>query len=462
MAVSDFSGVIAPLAAFVIFGAGLTWQLLRRKSVKPKKPTRTIDRISVDRRTPNGSPVPNEDPATGAVAKDQAVYDFEAVGVKRPTMLAVTTIRGNATAAEVFIQRAFKIDREYWRELDVSVPEMRGLDCLFVNACKLAWVPGSNFERHIYAVSFSPILEEALRQGFHPRVNATAADLQFCAIDETGTQLGEAMSMPDHAWGQEARVLALWSALNPADKPHELEDELRKEIEVLKDRVEHIGRYVSALTERTWKMRMDDIVDLAHDIRRHGTEVGPAGDRNTQTDELVKTMRLEAEKIDTMVEDHTKTVKDLEDADSALVHAIAYMYVRELTVRVLRVCALLRVIGGDTFEHEVRSANRITANVTGFTDVKPLIAAAQAIAHSKLAVESKGMSETEVERAGAISRHAKELTKTHDDLVAALDAEAVSLQEQIDKYLLLQSRPRRYAVRVDDYGHVEKLMVLEH
>ena len=462
MAVSDFTGVIAPLAACVIFGAGLTWQLLRRKTVKPKKPNRNVDRVSVIRRNPNGSPIPNEDPATGAVEKEKAVYDFDAVNVKRPTMLAVTTIRGNATAAEVFIQRAFKIDREHWRELDVPFHEMRGLDCLFANACKLAWVPGSNFERHIYAVSFAPILEEALRQGFHPRVNATAADLQFCAIDETGTQLGEPMLMPDHAWGEAARVHALWCALNPTDKPHELEGELRKEIEVLKDRVEHIGRYVSAVTERTWKLRMDHIVDLAHDIRRLGAETGPANDRNTQTDELVKTMLLEAERIDTMVDDHTKTVKTLEDADSALVHAIAYMHVRELTVRVLRVCALLRVIGGDSFEHEVRSANRITANVSHFTDVKPLIAAAQAIAHTKLATDSKAMVDSEVERAGAITRHAKELTKTHDDLVAALQAEALAVQEEIDKYLLLQSRPRRYAVRVDDYGHVEKLLVLEH
>lgn len=457
MAVSDFSAVVAPLAACVIFGAGLTWQLLRRKNSKPKK---TVSRERIAARKIG---TPNEDPTVGAVEKTKEVQAFDSVNVKRPTMLAVTTIRGDATAAEVFIQRAFKIDREHWRELDVSAAEKKNLDCLFANACKLAWVPGSNFERHIYAVSFSPVLEEALKQGFHPRVNATAADLQFCAIDETGTQLGEPMSMPDHEWGQPARVHALWCALNPSDKPHELSGELFKEVKVLQDRVAAIGQYVSAVTERTWKLRMDNILGLAHDMRRLGAETGQAVERNAQTDELVRLMLDEAKRIDALVDEHTQNVKNIDDADDALVHAIAYMHVRELTVRVLRICALLRVMGGDTFEHEVRSANRITSNVKTFTDVKPLIAAAEAIAHATLeSGAGKTLVDSEMARVGQITRHANELKATHDELVAQLEKEAFDIQEQIDKFLLLQSRPRRYAVRVDDYGHVEKLMVLEH
>ena len=458
MAVNELTGVVASVAGCLAVGAGFAWQMMRRKTVKPKVNQKIV---SKDRRDANGAPVPNDHPAKDAVQKTQAVYDFEAVGVKRPTMLAVTAIRGVATFAEVFVQRAFKIDREHWRELEISSREKKSLSCLFTNACKLAWVPGSAFERHIYAVSFSPLLEEALKQGFHPRVNATAADLQICAIDETGTQLGEPMLLPDHSWGEPARVHALWCALNPTDKPHELAGELRKEVALLKERVSALAPYVSALTQRTWQMRMDEIIDLAHDLRRIGAETGQASERNARTDALALAMRSDAARIDEMVATHAKSVHTLEDADDALVHAIAYMHVRELNVRVLRCLALLRVIGGDTFAKEMHCANHVTSDVDDFTDVRPLIAAAEAIAHDYLVSGSgKTLSDTEVSRAGAITRHARELLETHDRMVADLRVEAQSVQEEIDRCLLWQSRPRRYAVRIDDYGNIEKMFVL--
>ena len=78
-----------------------------------------------------------------AVKKPKDVRAFDAVGLKRPTMLAVTRMHEDPSASELFIQRAFKIDREFWRELEVSEQEMRRLDCLFEQANKLAWVPGS-------------------------------------------------------------------------------------------------------------------------------------------------------------------------------------------------------------------------------------------------------------------------------------------------------------------------------
>lgn len=55
-------------------------------------------------------------------------------------MLAVTAIRGEATAAELFIQRAFKLTVRFGRRLDVSFHEKRNLDCLFSQRQQLAWV----------------------------------------------------------------------------------------------------------------------------------------------------------------------------------------------------------------------------------------------------------------------------------------------------------------------------------
>ena len=62
--------------------------------------------------------MPNENPARGAVKKPPEVQEFDAVNVHRPTMLALTTVRENAVSPEVFIQRAFKIDREHWMEIE--------------------------------------------------------------------------------------------------------------------------------------------------------------------------------------------------------------------------------------------------------------------------------------------------------------------------------------------------------
>ena len=53
----------------------------------------------------SGRPVPNENPARGAVKKPPEVQEFDAVNVHRPTMLALTTVRENAVSPEVFIQR---------------------------------------------------------------------------------------------------------------------------------------------------------------------------------------------------------------------------------------------------------------------------------------------------------------------------------------------------------------------
>ena len=86
MAVDNISTLAVSLIACAAALAAFVWQLLRRKNKKSNQP-----QASVMRRNDAGHPLPNEHPAEGAVKKPKDVYDFDPVGVKRPTMLAVTT-----------------------------------------------------------------------------------------------------------------------------------------------------------------------------------------------------------------------------------------------------------------------------------------------------------------------------------------------------------------------------------
>ena len=147
----ELSGVFLLLmvVALVVLGFVLR-RLSKEGGGKPTAKTKHIQ---------SGRPVPNENPARGAVKKPQEVQEFDAVNVRRPTMLALTTVREDAVSPEVFIQRAFKIDREHWMEIESTDETRHSLEALFSHVCQLAWVPGSAFERHIYSVSFAPALE---------------------------------------------------------------------------------------------------------------------------------------------------------------------------------------------------------------------------------------------------------------------------------------------------------------
>ena len=64
--------------------------------------------------------------------------------------------------------------------------------------------------------------------------------------------------------------------------------------------------------------------------------------------------------------------------------------------------------------------------------------------------------------AGQVKRDADLLGQAHDESVARLKTDVERLQTAIDHYLILQGRPRRYAVRMREDNTVEALMVLEH
>ena len=206
------------VVALVVLGFVLR-RLSKEGGGKPTAKTKHIQ---------SGRPVPNENPARGAVKKPQEVQEFDAVNVRRPTMLALTTVREDAVSPEVFIQRAFKIDREHWMEIESTDETRRNLEALFSHVCQLAWVPGSAFERHIYSVSFAPALEAALKEGIFRNDKSAGVVTHVTAIDETGEVLGNPMKM-SLAGSKLGLVAALWAAFNPKGMPHELRAELEKE-----------------------------------------------------------------------------------------------------------------------------------------------------------------------------------------------------------------------------------------
>lgn len=407
----------------------------------------------------SGRPVPNENPARGAVKKPPEVQEFDAVNVHRPTMLALTTVRENAVSPEVFIQRAFKIDREHWMEIESTEETRRKLDVLFAHVCQLAWVPGSAFERHIYSVSFAPALEAALQEGIFRTDCSAGVVTHVSAIDETGEALGDPMKM-SLAASKLGLVAALWSAFNPKGMPHELRAELDKENAEVAKRLSDLPQHVAYETVASWTMRYASLSAVVAAVKS-GVTAEQVPEYLNEIDLISKDMHEQADRIDEAIEQRAAKVFNLEDADDALIHAIAYMYVRDLTVRFMRICSLLRVSIGDSFEEEVRCANAVAGDVNQFTDVRALIAAAQKVAHDKLdpsRMRTEG--EHEISRATAISKHAQELKEIHDGFLADLQKEARKVQDDIDQALLRQARLHRYAVRVSDEGLVEKFFVL--
>lgn len=409
-------------------------------------------------RRPDGRPVPNENPARTAVQKPESVQQFDAVNVRRPTMLALTTVRDGAVAPEVFIQRAFKIDREHWMEIASEQAVRDRLAPLFSHVVQLAWVPGSAFERHIYSVSFSPALEAGMREGIFADGNAAGVVTHVTAIDETGEALGTPMKMSLEG-SQLGLVAALWSAFNPKGMPHALRAQLEKENAEVARRLSELPQHVAYETVQGWTLRYASLSAVVAAVK--ADVQGEAESYLREIDEISRDMHAQAARIDAEIDRRSKAVFSLEDADDALVHAIAYMYVRDLTVRFLRICALLRVSVGDSFEEEVRCANAVAGDVKRFTDVRELIAAAQKAAHDKLEISNvRTAGSHEIAKASSIARHASELTRLHDDFLADLQKEANKVQEDIDQTMLREAKLHRYAVRVGDDGRVEKFFVL--
>lgn len=469
---SELLTVLLLAACAVGFGVGALWQIVRRKPQAARKLERRIERI--ERVGPRrAAPAPGSAEAAKAAARAAAAAVAAAerpaapdasarIGTMRPMTLAITPVSGDLTAAEVFVSRALEINEPHYRDLKADPVQVRGIQCLFDHAPCLAWEPGCEYSSRIYEVAFSPVIDAALSAGFNPRANATASDLQIMAIDEHGQELGEPMATPDYSWGAPARVYKLWTLLNPAEHEHALAAELRAEIDAVDKILPRVKLFVPAVEGLSWQKEFEALRDLANDAMRLGLEEGRAQARTARADELAAVMRAHNRAIDEKLAALLAGMKTPEDASAALKAAVPLMTERKLAVMVLRAIALVRVIASDDYVHGMRCSSKIAQNVEEFPNVHPLLETARRIALDAAASKARALRPDELERLGGIRREAARLAEAHDGVVAQLKADVSRLQSAIDSHLIVQSLPRRHAVRLNEEGRVEALLVLEH
>lgn len=437
-------------ACGVGFGAGAVWQTMRRKTAAPVR--RRTDRVGARPQT-SAESIAKPGPAE--------VKPAEQHGVLRPTMLALTTLQNSVTAADLFIQRALEIDEPHYRRLPATEKDLKPLAGLFARNCALEWQPGDGLSHNIYALNFSSAIS-ALGSGFMPHPNATANDLQIIALGDGVVPLGDPLPVRDFGVGAFPHVTELWMMCDPTDKKHELDDLLEYELDIIRNALPKVKLLVPAVRGLKWDQRWDQLFDLVRDVRRLGAESGRAQDRNDRTDELAKAMYSVTARIDKAVSDYTASIKTPEEADRALTDSIPLMLERELAVLFLRTLAVIRVISGDNYIHGMHCSAHIRSNVENFTDVHVLLDRARHIALDALETQSRGMSAPSLQAVGNLQRDADELAKAHDEAVTRLMQDVERLQTAIDRFLILQGRPRRFAVKMTDDNRVEALLVLEH
>lgn len=435
------------------FGGGAAWQALRRRS-KPLK-RRTIDLVGA-RPTAPKMPQPEVKPAPEPVKRGPVV------GVTRPSMLAFTTLEGSVTAADLFVQRSLDIDEDHYRTLPVPEEELKTLNALFARNCTLENEPGDGLSRHIYSLNFSKMIGDALRSGFMPHPNATSNDLQVIALGENAQALGRPMTVEDHEYGAFPHVTQLWMMCDPTDKKHELDGLLEEELNGVRQLLPRVKLLVTAVEGLAWDQRWDALFDLVRDVRRLGAGEGQAQERSERTDKLAQEMYAINRRIDESLATLEKNMKTPEEADVALTTCIPYILERELAVLYLRTLAVIRVVSGDNYLHGMHCSTYIARNVEKFPDVHALLDKARHIVYAAMEVQGRTMNAPAMDLAGQVKRDADLLGQAHDESVARLKTDVERLQTAIDHYLILQGRPRRYAVRMREDNTVEALMVLEH
>ena len=250
--------------------------------------------------------------------------------------------------------------------------------------------------------------------------------------------------------------------MNPAESEHVLAGELKAEIEEIDRRLPKVKLMTTALGGHEWTERRDELFDCARDANRLGAEEGRAVDRVTRIEALAQFMRTKNVEIDKTLDELAGNMKTAKDADEALTKAIPLAYERELSVLFLRAIALLRVIVGDDYCHGMRCSNHIALNVKNFPDMHRLLDRARNLALTALTNESRGLNDAELKALGDVKKDADLLAAAHDEVVARLEKDVERLQTAIDRHLILQGQPRRFAVRLDARGNLEALLVLEH
>lgn len=454
---SDFTTWLLLGACVVFCSAGIFWQVYRRFNEKRRealrRPRRRVERVG--RRV--------EQPAfTSEKAPEVKEPPKERQGVRRPVMLAITTLADSPCSAELFIQRALEIDEPFYRELPIDHKELKPLEGLFARNVALARVPGDGLSRHVYALNFSAMIEGAYSEGFMPHPNATAADLMIMALGEDLKPLGDAMPVEDYGFGSVPHVEALWELCNPTDKKHELDDLLEEELQAIRQLMPRAKLLVPAVQGLAWTQHWDELFDLVRDIRRVGAAPGKAQERCSRIDELAQSLYTINHRIDANLDAMTKHIRTASEADMALTSCVAYMIERELSVLFLRTLSLLRVMSGDTYLHGIHCSANISRNVETFPDVRSLLEKARNIAYDTVERQGRGLKDEALALLGHIKKDADELEREHDEALARLRHDMKRVQSAVDQYLILQGRPRRYAVKLNADNTIAALMVLEH
>lgn len=433
------------------FGGGAAWQAMRRRA--PARTRRNVDKVAA--RPVKASPAPKAPAPAPEVRKPQH-------GVHRPSMLALTTLENSVTAADLFIQRALELDEPYYRELPAEAEQLKALKGLFARCRTLDIVPGDGLSKDVFSLNFSTMIVEQLRSGFMPHPNATSNDLQIIALANGCEPLGDPMAVEDFGVGGFPHVTQLWMMVDPTDKKHELDDLLEYELNGIRNLLPRVKLLVPALDAMKWGDYWDKLFDLVRDVRRLGAGEGQALMRTERTDVLAKDMYAINRRIDESLAILEKNMKTPEEADVALTSSIPHMLERELSVLFLRTLAVIRVISGDNYIHGMHCSAHIRRNVEHFPDVHSLLDKARHIVYDALEVQGRGMNAPAMDIAGQVKRDADELGRAHDESVERLKADVERLQAAIDRYLILQGRPRRYAVRLNERNKVLALLVLEH
>ena len=444
------------LACLLCLGAGIVWQVFRRFDGRraQKKVHRRVERVG---RRPESTI-----PKTANAEEENKEGPKEYQGVARPVMLAITTLPDRLSASDLFIQRALEIDEPFYNEIPVDPKELKPLEALFARNVALARVPGDDLSRYVYSLNFSHMIQEAYLKGFMPHPNATSADLSIVALDEHAQPLGDVMPVEDFGFGVESHVQALWELCNPVEKKHELNDLLEEELSLVRNLMPRAKLLVAAVQGVAWTAHWDELFDLVRDVRRVGAQPGKAQERCERIDTLAKKLYAINVRIDVTIQTMVKNIRTPLEADMALTNAVAYMIERELSVLFLRVLALIRVMSGDTYLHSIHCSSNIAKNVLLFPDFKALLEKAQQIAYEAMEQHSRGYTEEVMSLVGQVKKDAEALECEYEESMKCLKADMLRVQASVDQFLILQSRPRRFAVKLNPDNTIAALLILEH
>ena len=412
-----------------VFGIVAALRALRRKETPARR--RHVDRVA-SRPTAPRVPLPEQDPEP---VPEPPVLQ---VGPARPSMLAM---EGDGTTG-LFVQRALEIEESHWRTLPVESDALEAVTSVFARCALLDKSADDGLSDLIYALAFAPVPEAA-----------SDAPLRLIAHAD-GVPMGEVLTLE----GATAGLIVSLRTLCERTGTHPLDGLLSDELERVRALMPRVKLLASAVQGEAWEGRVAELATLVDDVRRGGTSAA-TGER---IEAFARTIHEANRRIDESLATLEKNITTPEEADVALTGCISHMLERELAVHVLRTLAIARIVSGDSYIHGMHCSALIARTVERFPDVHALLDKARRIVYDALEVQGRAMSAPAMDLAGLVKRDADRLGEAHDEAVARLSEDVVRLQTAIDRQLLLEGRPRRYAVRLAPDMRLEALMVLEH